>query len=771
MGVVIVKNMGFLFLLGLFPALAAVTVCEAGPIQESGSALSGHVPGKAISKAAHLGHFTSSQPVSLMISLPMKNSAKFQDLLKRLYDPKDKQFGKFISASEFQQNFAPAQADCESVATHAKSFGLSVKYPPGNCSLISVQGQASDVERAYGVSLHLYQRTDKTTFYAPQADPVLPSDLAQRITAVVGLDTSARFHHHALKRAKRLRLRSPASATGVGTGPLGGLAPANIKTVYGLNGMAATGSGQVLGLFELDGYKASDIDFYANYFGLSTTPLQNVLVGGYSGVAGSGSDEVTLDIELQLAIANGAAKIIVYEGPNSSAGVLATYGRIATDNIAKSISTSWGASEDSSTASFLASENTIFQQMAAQGQSIFAAAGDSGAYDNGSSLSVDDPASQPYVVGVGGTTLVTNPDGTYDRESVWNSGSASAGAGGGGISSVWAIPSWQVGAPAATSDGSATKRNVPDVSLNADPYTGYSIYVHGAWSVYGGTSCAAPIWSAFAALVNQQRLAAGQPPLGFPNPLLYQTAAGAKYTTDFHDINDGSTNLHYHAVTGFDDATGWGSFQGMGLLADLSLTVLTPVAPGVPTGLLATASSGQVSLSWNASFGAASYNVKRSTVSGGPYATISTGSASTFFVDNLVSNGTPYFYVVSAVNSVGESGNSFEVRALPQVSSAPPNAPTQLRVSSGSRQLLLRWAQSGSSGVVSTKIYRSTRGASGFINVATVRAATTYTDSSVRAGVIYTYYVRAVNGSGIQSSPSNLATGRLFFSRAVKAPN
>lgn len=297
-----------------------------------------------------------------------------------------------------------------------------------------------------------------------------------------------------------------------------------------------------------------------------------MLVDGYSGAAGSGAGEVTLDIELQIALAPGVNKIYVYEGPNSNAGVVDTYNKIATDNVAKSISTSWGLAENSNSSSTRNSENQAFQQMAAQGQSVFAAAGDSGAYDNGSTLSVDDPASQPYMTGVGGSSLTTTgAGGAWSAETTWNRGSVANGAGGGGVSTIWAKPSYQ-----STFGASSTYRNVPDVSLDADPYTGYAIYYNGAWNIYGGTSCAAPLWSAFVACVNQSRVAAAKGTLGFANTLLYQIGAGSRYSTDFHDVADNSTNLYYHATTGYyhattgyDNATGWGTINGAGLFPDL----------------------------------------------------------------------------------------------------------------------------------------------------------------------------------------------------------
>ena len=443
------------------------------------------------------------------------------------------------------------------------------------------------------------------------------------------------------------------------------MTPRDIRAAYGLSSAPQTGVGQSLALFELDGYNPSDIATYESAFGLPAVPLQNVLVDGYSGASGSGAGEVTLDIELQMALASGASKIVVYEGPNSGTGVIDTYNRIATDNLAKQISTSWGLDEASNSGAMLSAENAIFQQMAAQGQTIFAASGDSGAYDNGSSLSVDDPASQPYMVGVGGTRLSTNgAGGSYARETTWNSG---GNGGGGGISSVWPIPSWQLGVISPNSQASTAMRNVPDVSLDADPNTGYAIAFGGGWYLYGGTSCAAPLWSAFAALVNQQRAAVGLGWLGFLNAQLYPLAQGTSYSSLLHDIADGSTNRFYPAVAGYDCATGLGSFQGANLLA--ALAGGSPTVPSAPTGLTATAGNAQVSLSWNASTGASSYNVKRATVSGGPYTTLSTAGTltATTFTDTTAANGTPYYYVVSAVNSAGESPNSAQVSATPQI--------------------------------------------------------------------------------------------------------
>ena len=404
--------------------------------------------------------------------------------------------------------------------------------------------------------MHRYGAPSGREFYAPDDEPAVPDVIASRVVGVIGLENAHLRHPYSTSRPPGRTHSSPRLATG----PDGGLSPQDVAKAYNLENVAADGSGETLAVFSLDGYRESDIAEYVRYFGLQSVPLQNILVDDFSGRPGRDASEVTLDIELLISLAPGARSIMVYEGPNSNAGILHTYNRIATDNAARQISTSWGLSELDSSQGMLVAENAIFQQMAAQGQTIYAASGDSGAYDNGSLLSVDDPCSQPYVVATGGTTLFLN-DGSnqYDHETTWNfDDTIGGGASGGGISSLWEIPYWQQKFVPAGSLASGTMRNVPDVALNSDPETGYSVYYHGVWHVFGGTSCAAPLWAAYTARVNQQRISSGMPPLGFASPTLYEVAGGSRYGADFHDISDGTTNLYYSAVSGYDNATGWG---------------------------------------------------------------------------------------------------------------------------------------------------------------------------------------------------------------------
>jgi subtilase family serine protease len=267
---------------------------------------------------------------------------------------------------------------------------------------------------------------------------------------------------------------------------------------------------------------------------------------------------------------------------------------------------------------------------------------------------------------VGGTTLSSNiTTGAYSSESSWGSGSSG---GGGGISSKWSLPSWQSGLGTASNGASGTTfRMVPDVSLDANPNTGYSIYQGGSWQLVGGTSAAAPLWAAFAAVVNQGRLANGEARVGFMNPTLYQYGAGGTASSLFHDIADGSTNRHYAAVSGYDLSTGLGTINGLNLY-------LAFTGPTVPTTVAAASSVVSLTVSWGAVAGATSYKVYRSTTASGTYAAIATGVVATSFADTT-SVGVNYYYATT-VNATGESAGSLVVSG--SINQVVPAAPTGL---------------------------------------------------------------------------------------------
>ncbi len=626
--------------------------------------ISGHVPHSALVQSHHIGR-SPDREMTLSFSLAFRDEEGMKNLIARQTDPKDPLFGKYLSPKEVLDRFGPTTNDISIVKNHLTNLGLKISGQVGN--LIFAKANTRKVETIFAIEIDDFQTSSGEQAFSTNLDPQVSIELSDRVYAIAGLETLVKSHSHA---------KFKSANSNAGSGPNGGFTPADINKAYGISASGVTGTGQVLALYELDGYKASDISAYEQLYKISPAPaLQNILVDGFNGSAGSGAGEVTLDIELMAAVAPGVSKILVYEGPNSQQGAIDTYARIANDNLARQVSSSWGLDETTG-AAVLKSENAIFMQMALQGQSMFAASGDSGAYDNGSTLSVDDPASQPYVTGVGGTTLTLNSDGTYKSESSWNvpaSGQQPAGGGGGGISSVWPIPAWQSGLGNAANKGSQTMRMVPDVSLNANLNTGYTVVINGQSTTVGGTSCAAPIWAAMAALANQQRANNQNPPLGFANPILYQLAKGSLASQFFHDVNDGTTNFFYPAVTGYDLATGIGTANFANLFTGLinAATVPTP-----PTQLTATAHNTLVTLTWTASLGASSYSVYRSNSTDTTYVQIASNLTEPHYTNVGLINGNIYYYYVVAVDSAGSSQNSAVVNATPNA--AAPQTPTNL---------------------------------------------------------------------------------------------
>jgi kumamolisin len=466
---------------------------------------------------------------------------------------------------------------------------------------------------------------------APQFDASVAGD----VQGVVGLDSISVPGPHGIVRPHGIQLaHSVAAPSGhVSTGgpqPCSQAvqsAPTNyaytadqIASAYrfsSLYGAGDEGAGQTIALFELEPNSPSDIAAYQACYGTNASVSYAAVDGGAG--SGSGGGEAALDIEDVIGLAP-KANVIVYQGPNSSSGAYDTYAAIVSRDRAQVISTSWGLCEpDEQGTATAQSENTLFQEAAAQGQSIFAAAGDDGSEDcQTNSLAVDDPASQPYVTGVGGTALSTL--GPPPAQSVWNESSAGAGAGGGGISAGWSMPSYQATAPQSlnvingSSSGSPCNadtgghcREVPDVSADADPYTGYLIYYRGGWTGAGGTSAAAPLWAAFMALVNASS-ACGGIPVGFANPALY-AAAGSRYASDFGDITAGNNDYTgtnrgaFAAGLGYDMASGLGTPIGSSLPSDLCAyrdsggSRIEVTNPGPQIGSLGSAASLQIAAS------------------------------------------------------------------------------------------------------------------------------------------------------------------------------
>jgi subtilase family serine protease len=513
-------------------------------------------------------HTTSkSNQLQLSISLNLQNRDALTALIAAQNDPTSAFYHHFLSPQQFTAEFSPTQTTVDGVVSYLQGQGIQVKSVAPNNLLVDASGSVANVEQAFGVTLNDYSVNGRTV-YAPASDPTVPDALGSAILDIGGLDNVAKYHHSSLTQAAE-----PA------TGPGGGFTPTELRTAYDENSLISaggTGTGQTTAIFELDGYKTSDVAEYLSNYGLGTAKYSNVLVDGATNTAGAGAIEVELDMEVVSAIAPSATQKI-YIGPNSDSGVTDTYNKIVTDDLAKVTSTSWGECESASGNAALSALDNIFAEGAAQGQAFFAASGDSGAYDCGGSsktLAVDSPADDPNVVGAGGTTLTVGSGGTYGSEAAWGNSSESEG-GGGGISTYFTRPSYQTG-----TNLTNTHREVPDVSADADPASGYSIYctvtaaecsASSGWTEVGGTSAAAPLWAATATDVNSYLTAQSKPVLGSASASLYTLYNTTQTHSAYHDVTTGN-NLYYSATTGYDNATGIGTPDAWNIAQDLAGT-------------------------------------------------------------------------------------------------------------------------------------------------------------------------------------------------------
>jgi subtilase family serine protease len=541
---------------------------RASSAERTALAKSDVTPGLA--QSVRLGHRDASLTLKLAVSLALRNEAALDRFLAGVSDPASRLYGRHLTPTAFAALYGPTQAQVDQVVQHLRTSGLSVTSVSPNRTIVDATGPVRAVETAFGVTISdWHDAAENRDFFGNDSQPVLPASLAPLVVGVSGLNNHYRARHHAVA--------SLAASTPVA----GAYNPTDLKTAYNVVPLAArgfNGAGQPLGLFELDVFKRSNISTYDAQYGLSTTPPSVVSIDGGPLPAG-GEVEVELDIEVMHAIAP-SSPITVWAGPNTDAGAIDTYNAMVTSNTTPANSTSWGQCEPSSTAGIMATLDNIFKQAAAQGQSFYAASGDTGAYDcksNPSSsftgLAVDSPANDPFITAVGGTTLHLGAASSYSSESAWSDRTRSPQLGsGGGLSVIFPRPSWQTG-PGVANAFSTSMRQVPDVALDADPTTGYSIYATDkgttGWFVIGGTSAAAPAWAAFTSLLNQVRAAYDAPRFGFANPLLYGLGSTTPPYSPFHDTSTGD-NLYYSSTVGWDYATGWGSFDAYNLARDAS---------------------------------------------------------------------------------------------------------------------------------------------------------------------------------------------------------
>ena len=593
--------------LGCFPIGAAAAV----------QTLPGHVP-KAAQHLRAIGRMAPQDRLNLAISLPLRHTNELAQLLRDLYDPASPRFHHYLTASQFAEQFGPTPADYQAVLAFATANGFEIIGTHPNRTLLDVRASVANIENTLHLHLNKYAHpVEKRTFFSPDADPSL--DLTVPVLYIAGLSdlTQPRPMNTGFKPDHSSPLGSPL-ATGSATN--GGFIGQDFRTAYAPN-VTLTGAGQSVGLFELSGgYYPSDIAEYEAQAAMPNVPITPVLLNGYDGSPGGWqvNAEVSLDIEMAIAMAPGLDQVLVYEGmlPDS------ILNRMATDNIAKQLSASWVYGIDSES-------QQIFQEFATQGQSFFNSSGDGGAW--GVSGGMPSPLDDPYITIVGGTLLTTTTaGGAWASETVWTGS-------GGGISTNYSIPTWQQGIDMSASSGSTTNRNTPDVALTADNV--YIVAVKGSTGTSGGTSASTPLWAGYTALINQLAMEGGQQPVGFLNPAIYTIGKGAyeTYRTKFHDITTGNTTNTanpggFYAVQGYDLCTGWGTPAGLGLINTLAHPDILLILP--PTGFdsaggvggpytvsalaLTLTNTGSSTISWNSSSPASWLNLSAASGTVGP---------------------------------------------------------------------------------------------------------------------------------------------------------
>jgi alpha-tubulin suppressor-like RCC1 family protein len=516
---------------------------------------SGHVPA-AVARLTPVGKLPASQRLNLAIGLPLRNEAALDALLQQLYDPASPNYRHYLRPDDFTARFGPEEQDYQALIQFVKGRGFTVTGKHPNRLLLDVEGAVTDVEKTFNVTMRLYRHpAEGRDFYAPDIEPSV--DFSLPILHVSGLDNYSLPHPNVKVRPASVT----ASATPMaGSGPGGTYQGSDFRNAY-VPGTALTGAGQSVGLLQFDGFYQSDITAYESQAGLPNVPVTVVPVDGGISTPGSGAVEVSLDIEMVISMAPGVSQVYVYEAPNSTAYWVDLLSRMANDNLAKQLSCSWGGGARN------ASAETVFKQMGAQGQSFFNATGDSDAFTG----AIPFPSDSTNITEVGGTTLATGSGAAYGSETVWNWGGGQGSSG--GISTYYGIPGYQAGVSMSVNQGSTTRRNVPDVALTADNV--YVMYGNGSSRTVGGTSCAAPLWAGFTALVNQQAAQSGQATVGFLNPALYAIGQGGNYAMCFHDITAGnnfnsSSPSAFSAVAGYDLCTGWGTPNGVNLINALT---------------------------------------------------------------------------------------------------------------------------------------------------------------------------------------------------------
>jgi hypothetical protein len=641
-----VVAVGALIAVTAFVASAVAPVGRALAVPDSGSsrALVRTAGSTPIPRGAHaLGTLDPRTPLRADVVLRPRDPVALEAFDTAVSTPGSPSFRHYLAPGSFATVFGPTAATIAATRQWLEGQGVTVGPTAPDGLVIPVTGSADRMGRAFGVAIERFRLPSGREAHAPTASPLVPASLAPDLSGVVGLDDLSQ------PVPELVRARDRTSPPGQPAPRVGGPAPRSsgptatsgcrgtidstsggstaltadqlaqaysFSSIYG-NPSNNEGQGVTVGIYELEPFLQSDITTFENcYSPAITASFMSVTVG--SSQSGTGAGEAALDIETLIGLAP-QVNVKVYVGNNSGSGPLDTYVQMVNDHSLKVISTSWGQCEAQTGSAVIQAESTLFQQAVAQGQTITTAAGDEGSADcfvfpfsSDLRLAVDDPASQPWVTTVGGTSVQTL--GPPPNESVWNTG-LFVGSGGGGISSYWTMPAWQRGpgvqnpftkvrnsftgaapCPVSAGPGTVSCRQVPDVAAEGDPASGYAVYVAGEWQKIGGTSLGSPMWAAVAALADGANPSS---PVGFMNPALYQLQC-ASGPSAFNDITRGNNQPigsspsnpprspggpYYPATPNYDLASGLGSPIASALVTGLQSP---PNACPVVTGMSVT---------------------------------------------------------------------------------------------------------------------------------------------------------------------------------------
>lgn len=459
-----------------------------------------------------------------------------------------------IGYETFRAEHGAAAGDVAKIEAFAHAHGLDVTRVSLAQRAVDLSGTVAAMEAAFGTRLQCYRRGQRE--YRVRTGPItIPAEIAAIVEGVFGLDNRPHVEPHFRIAKPAGRNRTQATAAG--------FTPLEVAALYAFP-KGYDGKGQTIAILEFGGgYRASDLASYFSRLGVPRPAVTAVSVGGAhnapTGDPNSPDGEVALDIEIAGAVAP-AAQIVVYFAPNTDAGFINALYAAIHDNLRRPgiVSISWGSAEANSTAQSLADYEAACIDAAALGITICAAAGDHGSSDTdppGKRAQVDFPASSPHVLACGATRLQAK-GGAIVAETVWNS--RDGWATGGGVSEIFALPSYQksAGVPKSANKGGKPGRGVPDVAGNGDAETGYRILVDGVQQVVGGTSAVAPLWAGLIARLNQAK----KTRLGYLHAKLYALPS----RKGLRDITIGD-NGAYKARAGWDACTGLGSPDGEAL--------------------------------------------------------------------------------------------------------------------------------------------------------------------------------------------------------------